>query len=135
MRNLRLLRSERERGSALVETIFAILFLIIFVLGVLQVSFALYARNVVASSAHEGARAAVELGRDPSSARSIARDVVARSAGGLVRGLDVETAVGRSSNGTVVRVLVRGSLTPFGPIPISIPFTTTAQASRTAGLR
>jgi Flp pilus assembly protein TadG len=130
-----LLRCDRERGSAPVETIFAIVFLMLLVLGVLQVAFALYVRNVVASSAHEGARAAIELGRDPASARSIARDVVARSAGGLVRDLDVDTAVGRSSNGSVVRVLVTGSLTPFGPFPISIPFATTAHASRTVGSR
>jgi Flp pilus assembly protein TadG len=130
-----LLRCDRERGSAPVETIFAIVFLMLLVLGVMQVSFALYARNVVASSAHEGARAAIELGRDPASARAVARSVVVRSAGGLVRSLDVETAVGESSHGTVVRVLVSGSLAPFGPFPVSIPFTTTAHASRTAGSR
>ena len=134
MRKHRLLTRGGERGSAPLEAIFAIVFLLLLVLGTLQVALALYARNVVASSAHDGARAAVELGRDPSSAERVARAVILRSAGGLVDDLDVAAGMIDSVESETVRVVVRGTLTPLGPIPVSIPFVTTARASRSRGL-
>ncbi|MGH2753673.1 MAG: TadE/TadG family type IV pilus assembly protein [Actinomycetota bacterium] len=130
-----MLEPRNDRGSALVETVFAIVLLLVLVLGVVEVVFALYARNVVASSAHEGARAAIELGSDPASAEDVVRDVVERSAGGLVRRLDVATSIVRTDKSRTIRVLVRGSLVPFGPVPLSIPFSTTARASRASSLR
>ena len=129
-----MLKRAEERGSAPLEAVFAIVFLLLLVLGTLQVALALYARNVVASAAHDGARAAVELGRDPSSAESVAREVVIRSAGRLVDDLDIAAEIERTDDSEVVRVVVRGRLTPFGPIPVSVPFVTTARASRTRGL-
>jgi Flp pilus assembly protein TadG len=129
-----LLKPAGEHGSAPLEAIFAIVFLLLLVLGTLQVALALYARNVVASAAHEGARAAVELGRDPASAERVAREIVRRSAGGLVDELVVVSGVEHTDNSDTVRVVVRGSLAPFGPVPVSIPFVTTARASRSSDL-
>lgn len=127
MRECRLLN---ERGSATVETTASIVLLILLVLGTLEVAFLLYAKNVVMSSAHEGARAAVELGRDIDDARAVARETVERAAGGLVRGLDVRVATARSAAGRVVTVRVTGTLTPLAPVPLPIPLTATARAWR-----
>ena len=110
------------------------LLLVLLVLGAVQVSLVLYARNVLASSAHEGARSAIELGRDPADADRIATGVVRRSAGGLVENLEVSTMVERRAWSESVIVRVSGSVSVLGPIPVSIPFSTTARASRTAGL-
>ena len=132
MRKHRLLIPKGEGGSAPLETIFAIVLLMVLALGTIQVSLALYARNVVASSAHEGARAAIELGRDPESAEAVARRVVERSAGGLVHDLRVSTSIQRSGIDSTIHVRVTGSLEPLGPVPIRIPFTSTASVSRTA---
>jgi len=124
--------SEPERGSAPLETVFAIAFLLLLVLGAIEVVWALYGRNVLISSAHEGARAALELGRSSSDAVTIATRSIEQSAGALVDELDVgvstETVGGRS----LVRVEVSGVLTPWGPVPMPIPVRTAATVSRSA---
>ena len=61
-----------QSGTAAVESIFAMVFIIVLLLGVVQVAFVLYARNVVAASAHEGARAIVERGSRSDDAASVA---------------------------------------------------------------
>jgi hypothetical protein len=127
----RLLSTSRNaRGSAPVDTVFALSILLFLVLGVVEVAFALYGRNVVAASAHEGARVAVELGRDPASAVAIARRSVIRSAGGLVEGLQVGVEVQASPSGEQVRVRVTGRLRPFGPVPLPLPVDAVATSSR-----
>ena len=124
MRPARLLTN--ERGSAAVESVFAIVMLAMLTLGALQVAFALYARNVVASAAHEGARALVERGAQSQDGSSLAAAVVERAAGGLVKDLRVQVSSLPRGSETVVRVLVRGSTAPLGPVPISIPLRATA---------
>lgn len=106
------------------------LVILIMVLGSIEVAFVLYARNVVASAAHEGARAAVEIDRTPAQASAVARRTVERSAGGFVRNLVVRTdtttsldGVGRSA------VVVSAHLRVLGPIPFSFPVRLTARAS------
>lgn len=122
----------RESGSAVVESIFAIVFLMFLVLGVIEVAFALYARNVVAASAHEGARAAIELGRDESDALAIARDTVRRAAGGLVDDLQVDADARRVGDLLLVTVKVGGTLRAFGPVPIPVPLSAVARTTRDA---
>ena len=106
--------------------------LLLLVLGVIEVAFALYGRNVVLSSAHEGARAAVELGRDPSDAIAVARRVVAQSAGGLVDELDVDVGIADNDRSVVVVVDVSGLIRSWGPVPLPVPVSVRATASRDA---
>ena len=113
-----------ERGSAPVEGVFAIVMLIVMVLGALQVAFALYARNVLASAAHEGVRAAVERRAAAGDAVAVVAATVRRAAGGLIEDVAV-TAVERGGRLTV---RVRGTLDPVGPAPVSIPLVATATA-------
>lgn len=101
--------------------------LLVMVLGVVEVAFALYARNVVAAAAHEGARAAIEVGRDPQDAAVTARSTVEHSAGGLVTDLQVTTAVSAGEH-PQIRVVVSGVLKPFGPVPLPLHFSSTATA-------
>ena len=117
-----------ERGAAPVEVTFAIVLLMILSLGIVQVAFALYARNVVASSAHEGARAALERGRDPSESEAIVRDVVARATGRLVEELSVDVSTRWVGDHRIVTVRVHGVVTDFGPIPFPVPLSSTATA-------
>jgi Flp pilus assembly protein TadG len=119
-----------ERGSAVVETVMAIVMLMILVLGAIEVGFALYARNVVSAAAHEGARSAMELGRSADDASAIARATVVRSAGGLVRDLRVATSVRNVGTRALVRVRVSGVLRAFGPVPLPIPMSATASVTR-----
>jgi Flp pilus assembly protein TadG len=123
-----------ETGSAALESVFAIVFLVFLVLGVIQVSFVLYARNVVAASAHEGARAAVELGRNVGESEAIVLRTVERAAGGLLRGLRVQTAVTESGLTAQISVRVSGSVKPFGPVPIAVPVSTTAHVTKVIGV-
>ena len=124
MRTDRLLT--HERGSAPLESVFAIVLLVVLTLGALQVAFALYARNVVASAAHEGARAVVERGAVAGDARAVARSVVARAAGGLVDDLRVDVAAAARGDDRVVRVRVTAATAPFGPVPLTLPLRATA---------
>ena len=121
-----------ERGSAALDAVFAIAFVLFLTLGAIEVAWGLYGRNVVMSSAHEGARAALELGRTPSDAAAIATHTIKQSAGGLVDDLDVvvsnETLRGRS----LVRVEIKAVLAPWGPVPMPIPIKTAATVSRSS---
>lgn len=61
MKDLR--RSARdERGSALVEAALSMIVLLIFIFGVIEVSWAVYSYHLVANAAHEGARYAIVRG-------------------------------------------------------------------------
>jgi len=117
-----------ERGAAPVEMTFAIILLMILTLGVIQVAFTLYARNVVMASTHEGARAALERGRTQAEAASIAHEVVARATGRLIEDLTVDVAVRGSGDRRFVSVRVRGLVTDFGPVPVPIALSSTATA-------
>ncbi|MFN2388128.1 MAG: TadE/TadG family type IV pilus assembly protein [Actinomycetota bacterium] len=122
-------REPRERGSAVVESIFAILMLLVLVLGAIEVAFALYGRNVLMTSAHEGARAAIEIGRDPSEAEALALRTVERAAGGLVEALQVRVASLDSGSERRVIVQVRGRVRALGPVPLRIPVEAIARTS------
>ncbi len=112
----------------MVESLFAIVFLLTLMLGTMQVVFILYSRNVVRAAAQEGVRSAVERGGTSADAVVATRSTVAAAAGRLVRDLDVTVAHARSEGGDLVRVTVRGRLRPFGPLPISGSVTAVAHA-------
>lgn len=118
-----------ERGAAPLEATFAIVLLMFLALGVIQVGFVLYARNVVAASAHEGARAAIERGTSRDDAAAIAQDVVKRAAGGLVDGLEVVVGADERGDELTVVVQVSGIVTDLGPIPFPVPLSSRATAS------
>ena len=124
-----------EKGAAPIEATFAIILMMLLALGVIQVALDLYARNVVAASAHEGARAAIERGSTESDAAVIARDVVRRATGALVDDLDVDVdSVQRGDQLTVV-VRVSGVVTDLGPLPIPILLSSLATARTTLRAR
>jgi Flp pilus assembly protein TadG len=127
--------SADDRGSAPVETTFAILFLMLLALGVIQVALSLYARNVVMASAHEGARAAIERGTDDVQAAALARDVVRKASGALVDDLDVDVATSRRGREFRVTVSVGGLIDGLGPLPFPIPVSARASAQTTATAR
>ena len=128
MRPHRLLNG--ERGSAPVESIFAIVMLVVLTMGTLQVAFSLYARNVTVSAAHEGARAIVERGAVAGDAEAVATEVVRRAAGGLVDDLAVDVTSEQSGSRTILSVHVRGKTARFGPVPVTIPLRATATAAQ-----
>lgn len=110
---------DRESGSASVESIFAIVFVMILALGAIQVAFLLYGRNVIAAAAHEGARAAVELGRGPADAIATAVATARGAAAGMARHVEVTADVRTAGDARAVDVEVSARLRSFGPIPIS----------------
>jgi hypothetical protein len=122
------LRSHEERGSAAIESVVSIVLLVFMFLAVVEVAFTLYARNVIAASAHEGARAAVERGRSVAEAEAIAVETVRRSAGGLINGLRVDVGVSAAGDRSIVSVTVGGVLEPFGPVPLPMNLRTDAHA-------
>ena len=129
LRRHRLL-SETERGSALVESIFAIVFLMVLSLGVAQLALTLYGRNVVIASAHEGARAAMELGRSEREAESIALRTTRSATGSLVRDLTIEVNTEAVHDGDRITVRLSGRLAAIGPVPIQVPVEAQATSLR-----
>lgn len=117
-----------EKGAAPVEATFAIVLLMLLALGVIQVALVLYARNVVAASAHEGARAAIERGTSQDDAAVIAREVVRSATGTLVDDLAVDVDARRRGDELTVVVRVSGVVTDLGPLPIPIPLSSLATA-------
>lgn len=112
----------------MIESVFAILFLITLLLGTVQVVFTLYSRNVVRAAAQEGVRSAIERGATGADAGGAARTTVARAAGGLVRGLDVAVSRTAYEDGDLMTVRVRGRLRPLGPLPFDTAVTAVARA-------
>ena len=121
-----------ERGSAPIESIFAIALLMLLTVGTIQVALTLYGRNVVSAAAHEAARAAVERGATPEQARAVAEDTVKRAGGHLVEDLSVSVEMLDMGAGRVVRVALSGSIDVLGPVPIAVPIEAHASA-RSAG--
>ena len=121
-------RRSDERGAVPVESTFAIILLMLLALGVIQVALSLYARNVVAASAHEGARAAVERGFDSQRAEAIVRETVRQATGSLVDDLSVDVRTLRRGGRVVVNVHVGGIVNDLGPIPFPIPLSSNATA-------
>ena len=130
MRKRRLLKQISEEGAAPIEFVFGALFVTLLLFGVIEVAFALYGRNVVASSAHEAARAAIELDGTGKDAEAIARATVERGAGGLVDTYDVAVRAQRSDDRLAVSVRVTASLDPPGPLPLKVPVDLTATSVR-----
>jgi hypothetical protein len=124
------LRARNDRGAAPLEVVVAMFLLTFLVLGVTEVAFALYARNVVAASAHEGARAAVELGRSPGDAAGVARETVEKAAGGVVDDLHVAVSTRDVGEVEIIHVSVEATLQPFGPIPLPMRVDTSSTATR-----
>jgi TadE-like protein len=119
-----------ERGSALVESIFAIVFLMLLSLGVAQLALTLYGRNVVIASAHEGARAATELGRTEEEAMAIALRTTRSATGSLVDDLEIEVLAEPAGEDALITVRLRGRLAAIGPVPVSIPVEAQASSVR-----
>lgn len=131
MQRHRLLTTHRdEAGSSLVDAVFAMVILLVLVLGAIQVGLFLYARNVLLSSTHEGARAAVELGRTPAEAAAIARRTVHQGAGALVDGLRIEVTSSSDAGVTRYHVAVSGALDPPGIVPFGVVMSARATSSR-----
>lgn len=122
-----------QRGAVPVESTFAIVLLMLLSLGVIQVALALYARNIVMSSAHEGARAAIERGTDEATAAAIARHTVRQATGSLVDDLDVDVNAVTRSGELHVTVVVAGIVSDLGPVPFPITLTSKATASTALG--
>ncbi|MGH2777194.1 MAG: hypothetical protein ACRDJB_00940 [Actinomycetota bacterium] len=99
-------------------------------LGVAQLAITLYGRNVVIASAHEGARAATELGRDVEEAEIIARRTTRSAAGSLVEDLDVVVSTQSDGDDLLVTVQLRGNLASIGPVPLPLPVDVSATSIR-----
>ena len=119
-----------ERGSAAVDSILGVIFIMIVALGVIEVALGLYARNTVLAAVHDGARAAVEVGGTSDRADALAMSTIEHSAGGLIHGVEVHTEVTRRAERLILRVFVRGTLDPPGPIPWHQSIFTSATAER-----
>jgi Flp pilus assembly protein TadG len=118
-----------QRGAAPVESIFAIVLLMVLVLGAIQVGLSLYGRNLVHAAAHEAARAGIERGASTSEAASIARSMIQTAGGRLVRGLAVEIDARELERVRTVRVRLTGTIDVVGPIPIPVPVDARATAT------
>jgi hypothetical protein len=106
-----------DRGSTLVESVFGLTLLLLAAIAIVQVALVMYARNVMAAAAHEGARLAVERGAQPEEARALALGVIEGVAGGLVDNTTITSGV----SGDRLTLRVSGSVDSFGPLPLGIP--------------
>ncbi len=115
----------------MLESVFGVVLVMFLALGVIQVALSLYARNVVMAATHDGARAAIELGAGPMMADEVVRRTVMDGAGGIVRDVRVDAVVDRSAERVAMRVWVRSTVVPMGPLPVSFPVSSIATVSRT----
>lgn len=130
LRKRRLLTRASQRGSAVVESVFGIFFILLLSLGAVQVALTLYARNVVMGAVHDGARAVVEIGGSGHSAHSVARRIIQQSAGGLVRDLTIHVDRRVIAERYAVSVQAAGTLVAPGPFPVEIPMKVRASSMR-----
>lgn len=121
---------EREGGAAVVDAVFGMFVALFLVLGTIQVALTLYGRNVLVAAAHDGSRAAVEIGGTPADANVVARRAIERSAGDLVDDLRVDVGTRQVADRYFVTVVAKGVLTAPGPIPVGIPVVVRSSTSR-----
>jgi Flp pilus assembly protein TadG len=126
---------EGERGNAPLQSVFAIALFMLLAMGVVEVALVLYGRNIISAAAHEGARAAIELGQDPRAATTIATRTVKRSAGGLLEDVEVAVDVVELDGRSIVVVEVAGRLHAPGPIPFAPSVNARATATRETKLQ
>jgi hypothetical protein len=113
-----------------VESVFAIVLLLMLTLGVVQVVLVLYGRNVVIAAAHEAARSAIELSRTPQEGRDVAIGTMRRAAGDLLHGMKVRVGTREEGQRYVVTVDVSGTIRTVGPVPVPVPISASATAVR-----
>ncbi|MDP9068870.1 MAG: hypothetical protein M3N53_11080 [Actinomycetota bacterium] len=106
----------------------SIALLMVLTVGTIQVALTLYGRNVVQASAHEGLRAMVERGAALQVGEIVATRTVQDSVGSLVQDLEVDVVSATAVDGRRVLVRVTARLRSLGPLPLSIPVTSAAQA-------
>ncbi len=106
----------------------SIALLMVLTVGTIQVALTLYGRNVVQASAHEGLRAMVERGVTHSAGEIVATRTVQDSVGSLVQDLEVDVASTSAAGGRRVLVRVTARLRSLGPVPLSVPVTSAAEA-------
>ena len=112
------------RGAVPVESVFGLLLLATISIAIVQIALVVFARNVVASAAHEGARVAIERERDVSVAKDVAIDVVTSTTGGLVSDIQVVA----ETIGERLYVRISGRVDTVGPLPGAIQVSEEASA-------
>jgi len=117
-----------EVGSAPLHAVFGIAIMMILTLGAIQVALAVYSGNVVRASAHEAARAAIEVDGSPDDARRAAAEVLRRSARNLVDDASISIARRDRGAGSVVIVEVRARHKTPGLVPLTFPIRARASA-------
>lgn len=110
-----------QRGSAPLDAVIGITFLVILCLGAIQVALTVYAHNAVSASAYEGARAAAEIGTSSTRGREVAERMVRATVGGSLENLQVSVWTTHSTQGPLVKVAVVGRHRSLGPMPIVVP--------------
>ncbi len=98
-------RSDRDRGEVLVTTIM-VPFIIIGMMLVVQFGLAMYARQVVAGAAQDGAATGALQGSSPAAGQAVTDQLVDQSAGHLLNGYSSSV----SSNGDIVTVRASGNV-------------------------
>ena len=89
MRSTPLLEADRERGSAAVEFVLVGTLVVLIGLAVVQLVLALHVRNILTSSAYEGARYAAQADRSLADGQERSLEMVTSALGGI----DVQAAV------------------------------------------
>lgn len=119
-----------ETGNAPLQSVFAIALFMLLAMGVVEVALVLYGRNIISASAHEGARAAIELGSDPQHATVVATSTVEKSAGRLLKDVEVAVAIEEFDGRSLAVVEVTGRLDAPGPIPFAPSVSARATVTR-----
>jgi Flp pilus assembly protein TadG len=104
-----MIRGRRERGSAVVDFVLALLVIVPLVLGILQVALVMHVRNTLASAAAEGARYAATADRGPAEGEATTRRQIDDAiAGRFAQDITVATTVvgGRPTTVVTVRAVV-----------------------------
>lgn len=116
-----------EAGSAAVDFVLTMLLVVPLVLGIAQVALVLHVRNVVTSSASEGARVAARSGAAPADGAARARELIARSVGARYAD-DVSVHRGSTAAGDVIVVEVAAEVPALGLFGPAVPLRVRAHA-------
>ncbi|MCU1658734.1 MAG: uncharacterized protein JWO57_3390 [Pseudonocardiales bacterium] len=117
------MRADDDRGGSVVEFVLLATLLVLLLFGVLQVAAYVYARNIVAAAAADGARHGADLGIEPSAGAPRASELIA-AALGPETARRLRCAGGRTTEATsglqVATVRCRGQLKMLF-LPLRIP--------------
>jgi hypothetical protein len=130
-------RHRNQRGAAIVETVFAVLFLLFIMFGIVELARLWFTQQLATAAVREAVRAAAVVADTSVSATGVARINAVLAAGGIASGKIISPTVGLAPIvGSTDQQVVASVTVEFNTVlPLLLPHLGTMNIPQTAAMR